>query len=68
MNINPNVEFNKFQHRYKKKLQAVEKENKLKIIANAQKTIRENYLLTKQIDKMISFYRNSMSKPRYSLI
>ena len=29
MNINPNVEFNKFQHRYKKKLQAVEKENKL---------------------------------------
>ena len=29
MSLNTNVEFSKFQYRYKKKLQAVEKENKL---------------------------------------
>ena len=45
MNINPNVEFNKFQHRYKKKLQEVEKENKLtdifKMVDEALKRLQE---------------------------
>ena len=46
----------------------IEKKNKLKIISNAQKTIRENFLLDKQIDNMISFYHNSISKSIHSQI
>ena len=34
--------------------------NKIKIISNAQNTIRQKFLLNKQINEMIGFYQKSL--------
>jgi len=51
MSLNQNVEFNKFQHHYKKKLQEVKKEKKLKdifkMVDEALKRLQEEDIKSK---------------------